>query len=692
MSKNIKIEKIEESEAAIETLGAEEDRMRTLYMQDGVIDDTEREALDRIRGKVEKVRTSIASLRAEIERNHDIWNSRSADYSDLQNRTQQLVDFRHEAAATAQAALEPIAQASSQSDQRWADATAGLDNALMNFEPVWLDYEAQKAAKDEYDLLRPEFDSRLADAEAAGPFTEDLTSRIAGIRGNVPAIDADAAAGKWVDALALLQEAIARLEPVEAELARIEAAKEAYETALAALQPRLTDASSSEFATLAEQSQAIVDKQTEMETAATAHDYETATAKLQELSAALDTFLAAREELYAARSEYEATLSGLRGRLTAASSSELASTAELQQTIIATEEAMTVAADAENYEEAMRLAGDLDTALAAYEDVMEDRDLYTARLEAMQDELAEASVSRAEWSYLGSIQSEMATIQTAMETAAGADDFETALRKIAELEGKLVEFQNAIEAKRIEYEDAFGPIQPRLDHIPDCPYPLTAEKNAVNAAVTANEQLVAAEDWQGALDGVASIVAALDAGDTAHQAHDASLRSQINADLPNLRAKADDAANSVLSSASTLRGYVNQLDRALARTDHLTDAIEVLNDAKPLADQMERLLSIYNRLQSADEEDDEALALVNELKGIPDAMNELPQEGRNMLVEGLLDGGGIFDTGDADEQQAIKDIWASAATLDPAFEELDRETTNRIMDNLESDPEVQRFS
>ena len=58
----------------------------------------------------------------------------------------------------------------------------------------------------------------------------------------------------------------------------------------------------------------------------------------------------------------------------------------------------------------MPLLGELDTALTEYETIMEDRDLYEARLAAMQDELAEASVSQAKWAYLERIQSDLMTI------------------------------------------------------------------------------------------------------------------------------------------------------------------------------------------------------------------------------------------------------------------------------------------
>lgn len=520
MAKNIKIEKIEEGEQAIETLSVDEDRMRTLYMQDGVLDDTEQEALNRIRDKIETVRSRIGDLRAEVERNREIWLSHAADYTELQSQAQTLADFPHADAATVQASLEPIAQASSDSDQRWADATAALENAMTNVVPIWQDYETQKAARDEYDLLRPEFDTRLGDAEAAGPYTDDLTAQIAGVRGNVSAIDTAAAAGEWVDALGLVQDALARLEPIEAELARIEAAKAAYEAELAALQPRLIEASTSEYATLAEQSQAIADKQTEMEAAATAHDYEAASGHLAALAPLVDEYLQQRETLDQERADYESALGGIESRLQAASTCELGTASEVQQRMVDAETEMRALAEAEDFTGALAKLGDVEAALTEYEALIEDRDLYEARLAAIQDELIEYSTSRPERAFLQPIQGQMATIQTDMEAAAAAEDFTTALTKISELEAKIAECIAAIEEKKQAYESARTNLDRQVSAAQsdanDAKPALDTEMAAITAKIPPIDTAAAAEDWveaknliQPALDAVAAFNSAM---------------------------------------------------------------------------------------------------------------------------------------------------------------------------------------
>lgn len=513
MTKNLKIEQIETGEAAITDLSEQESRMRTLYMQDGVIDDTEQDALDRIGGKIRTVQTRIAALRAEVERNRGIWESHASAYAYLQNQAQELTDFGHADAPTVHASLEPIPEAVT--DQRWADATAAFEQAEANIIPVWEDYELKKAAKLEYEPLRADYENRLSEVERTAPYPEAMTAQIVQLRGNVPAIDAAAVAGEWPDALELLRDALRVFEPLEAEARDINLARDSYNANLAALQPRLTEASSSEYTSLAEQNEAMAALQTEMEAAAAAFDFDTASAKCIELADLVDTYLAAREVLDTDRAAYESALSPLEPRLRAASSSELTTTGDIQQTIIDREDEMRALAEAEDFAGALAKLVEVETALIAYEAIVDDRDLYETRLAAMQDELLEVTASRPEWAYLMPLQSAMATIQTDMETAAQAEDFTTALTKIGELEAKVVECFTMIETKHQEYVAARANLDRQVSaaesDASDAAPALDTEIAAVRTAVTPIDTAATAEDWveaknliQPALDAVAA--------------------------------------------------------------------------------------------------------------------------------------------------------------------------------------------
>lgn len=690
MALNVKIEQIATAEDRIAEFSRTEAQMRQLYMQDGVIDDTEQAALDRIKGKIDQLRQLVARLRAEVEENKRIWESRGADWTLLQNQTQTMQSVGYPGLQAHDTTIASINQATT--DQRWADASAELAQLEYNHGPLWTAYETQAAAKVEYDPMRIDLETRRSAVRVAEPQAETITQMLAQLDANVPALQPMELAWDYTGALETLRTLMTELEAAEAELRRVQELKASFDSDFAALQPRLTEASSTQYASLMELHQILLTARDQVDASVTACDYDSASAQLPALETAVTDVLTARQTLDGFRQQYEAERTRLAPRLAAASSSEMESTASLQQAIIDADDAMVALAEAENFEEAAAHGSIVEAALVAYEAVVEDRDLYETRLGALQDELTQASESRPGWLYLEPIQSELARIQGEMEAEAGAENFEAALEKITALEGKLVEFFAAIEAKRVEYEAAMELIKPRLEHMETCTYPVEPQIKAVEQAVAANQTLVSAEDWQGALDGVASIEAALDAGNVAHEAHDASLRATINADLPTLRASAIDPVNASLSSAVTLGNYVTQIDRALARTDHLTDIMETFNDAKALEAQLARLRDMRSRLASADEADDEALALYNELLTVPGGLANLPIEGRNMLIENLITDGGILDTVDVNEKAAVQHIWESAATLDPAFEAFDRETTNNIIHQLETDPEIKRIS
>ena len=480
------------------------------------------------------------------------------------------------------------------------------------------------------------------------------------------------------------------LQAVEVEIAQIVALKIAYEATLAALQPRIAEASVSEFQKLAERQTELLAIQDAMEAAAALHDYETAQAKADELGAALDAYLPEQDELRAQRDEFESAYGKLKPRLSAASTSELESTAGIQQTIIDLQDKIDTAAAAEEYSDAMPLLGELDTALTEYETIMEDRDLYEARLAAMQDELAEASVSQAKWAYLEPIQSDLMTIQGEMETAAAAEDYETALIKIAELEAKLGDFFATIEAKKAEYEAARGPLEPRLAHLDECNYPIAAEKTAVKNALKDIDKAVTEEDWESALNGMATAEAALSAFETAHKTHDDQIRVEVTTKLVGIKAV---IAGNVFSTSSTKKSLVKlvaEIDAALSKTSDL----DSLPNKVKLADDLSKDLEVINQINARIDDkwdinkDNEALAIVNELKSDPAKLADLPFEARNRLIDEMLDG-----STNEDEQKAVQDLWASTKdTIDPAFEAQDAKLTGKMLKALEDDPKVQEYA
>lgn len=683
---SVKIEKIELAETQISTMTSEESNMRTLYMRDGVIDDTEQAALDRIKGKVGKLKEVVAKLRAEIEENKRIWESRSGDYDNVRSQLADLKTFGHGDAGTLDGEISTIPDLVT--DQRWADATTALDQAEVSMGPVWEDYQLQKAAQADYDPLRADFDARHAAALVAEPQTEAIATPLTQIDTNIGAIDAYVEARDYVNTLDSLHIAISLLETAEQEILRVQEAKAIYETALAGLMPLLMQTTVSEFQKLADLQLELVTAQSAMEEAATLHDYETAKNRLDDLAGKVGTFLPEQERLRTLKAEYDGGLAAMRTRIVTASTSELATTAETQQKIIDVQAEMEQAATTEEFEQAIALQGGLDDALKAYEVIMEDRDLYETRLAALQDEIAEASVSQAKWEYLGTIQSDMATMQGEMESAAAGEKYEAALSFITELEGMLVEFYARIEAKKAEYETARAALDLDLERVAACTYkPLVAAMASVSASTAPIDTAVADEDWVKAHKLIDASRNTISTFDEQLGKYEDGLKKKINAKLPDIKKKLKlySAAKSPIKG--NVQKLVARIDAALGGSGDLEQAVK---DADEAETQLKDLAIIFEIRTQIDDKwdinkDNESRDIVKKYKD-NGTLKTLPMEARNLLVENMMDGV-VSD----EDHAAIQDIWSQELFVDRRFDDVDKKTRESIVKELANDPEVKQM-
>lgn len=520
MARNVKLVRIEEGEAQVTTLEGQEGQMRQLYMQDGVIDATEQDALDRVLGKINQLRDVIAELRAEVERNRDIWLGRAGELATAQGQLAELQAFDHPDAVTMAGEFDPIPLAVT--DERWADATTALDQALVSLEPVYADYLLQFAAQARYLPTRESYDTRCDVLRFAQPPAEEIVSGLASVESRNSTIDAAADARNFVEAESLLADAILLLEPLEQRLDELQQQMAEYQTGLEAIQSKLDDLSSTDFTALVEAQAEILGVQTEMEAAATAHNYPAALTLLQNLTGLVETLHAQFTTLSEQRDSFEADYRPLEARAAVLNTSEVARTAEAMQAMIELQDAIVAAEAEQNYETALLNLPPFETAIEAIEAVLSDRDLYEARLAAMQEELLEASTSRPEWTYLQPIQSALATIQTEMEQAAAAEDYETALLKIAALEAKLVEFFAAIEAKKAAYTNRRSSFDRQVRAAEnDATSALSAEITAVRNTIPPIDALAAAEDWVAAEAEIANGIDAISEFNAAMLAQDA---------------------------------------------------------------------------------------------------------------------------------------------------------------------------
>jgi hypothetical protein len=141
---NPKIEQIEAAEAAIVTFTAEEERIRSRALQDGIIDAQEQADLDRVAAKIGQLRNVVRTLRATVEENRRIWDAQQPSRAEW---TEQLITL-HSAAKPDLAAFDTAEteMTTAVADQRWADATQVLNTTLAAMAPVYAAYLAEVAA------------------------------------------------------------------------------------------------------------------------------------------------------------------------------------------------------------------------------------------------------------------------------------------------------------------------------------------------------------------------------------------------------------------------------------------------------------------------------------------------------------------------------------------------------------------
>ena len=136
-------------------------------------------------------------------------------------------------------------------------------------------------------------------AAASGPQYAKLQPLQAGLASSQTQMESAAQTEDFGQALTQVQELTTKLEAYEKAKTEIDQKKQAYETAIAALQPRLDAVSVSDpaYAKIEPQLQEITQARTTMEASAQAGDYVQANTQLQDLTAKVDAYERAKAEI-----------------------------------------------------------------------------------------------------------------------------------------------------------------------------------------------------------------------------------------------------------------------------------------------------------------------------------------------------------------------------------------------------------
>ena len=383
-----------------------------------------------------------------------------------------------------------IAEAGAQA-QPLADSGdyAGANQALADSKTKRADFQTKHDAlvqqKQSYDDTLAQLQPRLqavSTSEAQYATLQPMQQDLAAVQTQM---ESAATAEDFGQALTQAQDLTAKVGAIEQAKAEIDQKKQEYETALAALQPRLQAASVSDaqYVKLEPMQQEITTAQGEMESAAQAGDYDKANQCAQDLSTKLDTFEKAKAEIDQKKQVYETALAALQPRLQAASVSD-AQYVKLEpqlQEITQARTTMEASAQAGDYDQANTQLQDLTAKLDAYEkakaEIDQKKQEYETALAALQPKLPTTCPVEAK---LSALDGEITTLKGQMEAAATSKDYASALELAKQVGAKADEFQKALaafEKNKQDYEAALNALQPKLPTT--CPVnPSLAERHS----------------------------------------------------------------------------------------------------------------------------------------------------------------------------------------------------------------------
>jgi|GEM_PF-1136802 len=264
-----------------------------------------------------------------------------------------------------------------------------------------------------------------------------------------------------------------KVDAFKAKHDELEQQKQAYDAALAQVQPRLqaTSALQPPYAKLQPQADELAGVMSQAEAAAQAEEFELALALINDLTAKLERLDEAKAEIDRQKQEYEAALAALKPRLDAAAAPEpqyarLQAQRDEVRTLQAGAEAAAQAGDYEQAEQRLEdLTAKLDTLDEARKTIDEQKQKFDEAMTALRPKL-DAAAKPAPTPAIECKRVEATRGKVDIDTAAAAFDYEAALKAVQALEPQLDAYAEALkayDAQKTEYDTMLKTLQPRLE-------------------------------------------------------------------------------------------------------------------------------------------------------------------------------------------------------------------------------------
>ena len=423
--------------------------------------------IDKVLGEVRALSGEVATFRQDAEKAKTDWDSRQGKYDDAVRQVEELEAWEDPKAPALRGLVDGIRTHVNQ--RQYAQAVTTLDQLLPKLAPIYEEYLRQKEAKPQYEQQRAEQSARLDPLKAADRPSQPMTAKageadaaLREAKGKADAKDFVAGLEGMAKAKALVDELDTLTNDPQRQqyLADSQAAEQTCEP-----QPEPA------FKTREADWSAISGAGSRAQPLADSGDYAGANQALADAKSKREEFQRKHDELVQQKKSYEDALAQVQPRLQAVSMSEpqYAKLQPMQQELATAQTQMETAAQAEDFGQALTQVKDLSAKVDAIEQAKAEIDRkkqeYETALAALQQRLQAASVSEAQYVKLEPMQQAFAPVQSEMETAAQAADYDKASQCLQDLSAKLDAFEQAkaeIDRKKQEYDTALAALQPRL--------------------------------------------------------------------------------------------------------------------------------------------------------------------------------------------------------------------------------------
>jgi hypothetical protein len=378
-------------------------------------------------------------------------------------------------------------------------AKADIDKVLgdarkLNGEVTTFRQQAEKA-KTDWDARQGRYDEAVAQTEELEAWGD---AKAPALRGLVDGIRTQVNQRQYAQTNSTLDAMLPKLAPIYEAYLKQKEAKTKYDAELSAVQARLTTASASDHVKLAAQRDALGTAQTEMESSAQAKNYVAAVQQLGEMAAKLDAFEVALQELEQQKKAYEDAMAALQPQIDQTSqSSQHQTLAPMEEELLALKTKIDTAAQAEDFALALTQVNDLSTKADQYITLRDELDAkktaYEQAYAALQPRLPSASEPGGE--RIVALQQAIATQQNEMISAAEADDYDTALQLVNELEPQVTELETALAARQL-YDEQWAALQPKLPQASSGSPALAELEASVDSLRQQAETAAAADDYE----------------------------------------------------------------------------------------------------------------------------------------------------------------------------------------------------